>query len=183
MLKKCNWRLQKNRLLVIQYSQLVEYYHIEVKKIMTPKTNLSLSILVLKSKTGKILTCVSPPSTFSRVFLTSHPCSLSLSKIPFYYTTISSCIISLFETHYRLFHYVFFFFLRPKHLCAIFIFTLYMSSNSMNYSGILDFHGCWTFWKYLKIALSFLPPFHIFFFKYVSLFAKVLSILRNRAEA
>ena len=94
-----------------------------------------------KIKTGKILTCVSPPSTFSRVFLTSHPCSLSLSKIPFY-TILSSCIISLSKTHYRLFHYVLFFFLRPKHLCAIFIFTLYMSSTYMNYAGILDFHCC-----------------------------------------
>ena len=109
-----------SRLFFIQYSQVVKYYHIEVKNIKT--YICPHPFYVPKSKTSKILTCVFLPSTFSRVFLTSHPCSLSLSKIPFY-TILSSCIISLSKTHYRLFHYIFFFFLRPKHLCTIFIFT------------------------------------------------------------
>ena len=57
-----------------------------------------------------------------------------------------------------------------------------MSSNSMNYSAILDFHGCWTFWKYLKIALSPPPPVINCFGKYVSLFAKVQSIFRQQVQ-
>ena len=81
-----------------------------------------------KSKTRKILTCVSPPSTFSRVFLTSHPCSLSLSKIPFCTILyLSSCIILSF--------------LCPKHIIDYFI----MFSFSSYVKNFFHFHSIHVF--------------------------------------